>query len=119
MNSNGTSKFIYLFILFFIFFFLLFIDDFAFCRRFAFIDDFAFCRTVFVGRWVANGSDVLVVQPGYQNLIILIANKYQTFLDNRNHSFCISLRFLFKLKKEVIFFYTCGYGYCSLYSDLI
>src|SRR5256885_2038416 len=31
---------------------------------------FLFCR-----RWVANGTDVLVVQPGYQ--IILIANRYQ------------------------------------------
>ena len=67
--GNGTVSFFYFV---FAFYFLLF-DDFAFCRRFAFVDDFAFCshgffcRTVFVGRWVANGTDVLVVQPGYQN----------------------------------------------------
>src|SRR5688572_15220609 len=64
---------------FFVDFFLILLFDgnLAFCRRFAFVDDFAFCRwwggwwggwvlTFAFCSWVANGTDVFVVQPGYQ-----------------------------------------------------
>ena len=47
---------------------MLFVDDFAFCRWWVgcgVVLTFAFCS------WVANGTDVLVVQPGYQLFLII------------------------------------------------
>src|SRR3954447_21584782 len=38
------------------------------------------CNPLNNTRLGCNGADVLVVQPGYQNSIILIANKYQNSL---------------------------------------